>query len=394
MNINEKFIIDILRSFINNEGVIISQDVDWGTIVHLARINSISAIVWYVLSLSDIDIVPDKVKQSLFEEYNCTLTMSINRDEHMKSLIDVLNSNEIDHLLFKGYVVKELYTVPELRTFGDIDFAIRLDDRKKCDTLMRHQGYQPESDWEPVYSYKDGLEYYEVHTEIIDSNLNNKCDYIAYFRGFWQHAQNIDQRTFQLSPEYHLIFLLMHIVKHLYGSGAGIRMYLDIAFYINKYRNQIDWKHFSQEIEYLMISKFVNVAFSAVEKWFGIDIPFVLKETDDDFLNQFLTFTLNGGVFGFDDKPISYSLLRKNTDEKGVRRFRAFLSRAFPPAESIEVRYTYLHNKHWLLPVAWVHRLFKKNRSTAEYVKESKGILYADSETIRQMHEFYEKIGL
>ena len=97
-------------------------------------------------------------------------------------------------------------------------------------------------------------------------------------------------------------------------------MYLDIAFYINKYRNQIDWKHFSQEIEQLKISKFFNIAFCAVEKWFGIESPIALKETDDEFSNQFLTFTLKGGVFGFDDKPASLSLLRKNTDEKGVRR--------------------------------------------------------------------------
>ena len=389
MNVNEKLIIDILRSFINNEGVLIPQNVDWGTIVHLAKINSISAIVWYVLSISGIDAVPENVKQSLFEEYNCTLTMSINRDEHMKRLIEVLNSNGIDHLLFKGYVVKDLYTIPELRTFGDIDFAIRLDDRKKCDTLMRHQGYQLEADWEPVYSYKDGLEYYEVHTEIIDSNLNNKCDYIAYFRDFWQHALRIDQNTFSLSPEYHLIFLLMHIVKHLYGSGAGIRMYLDIAFYINKYRNQIDWKHFSQEIDFLHISTFINVALCAVEKWFRIESPISLHETNDVFLNQFLTFTLNGGVFGFDDKPASHSLLRKNTDEKGVRRFRAFLSRAFPSAKTIEVRYTYLQNKHWLLPIAWVHRLFKKERSVAEYVKSSKELFLTDKDDILKLQEIY-----
>ena len=394
MNVNEKLIIDILRSFIYNEGVVIPRDVDWGTIVHLAKINSISAIVWYVLSISGIDAVPDNVKQSLFKEYNCTLTMSINRDEHMKRLIEVLNSNGIDHLLFKGYVVKDLYTIPELRTFGDIDFAIRLDDRKKCDTLMRHQGYQLEADWEPVYSYKDGLEYYEVHTEIIDSNLNNKCDYIAYFRDFWQHALRIDQNTFSLSPEYHLIFLLMHIVKHLYGSGAGIRMYLDIAFYINKYRNQIDWKHFSQEIEQLKISKFFNIAFCAVEKWFGIESPIALKETDDEFSNQFLTFTLKGGVFGFDDKPASLSLLRKNTDEKGVRRLKAFLSRAFPSAKTIEVRYTYLQNKHWLLPVAWVHRLYNKDRSVAEYVRSSKELFLTDKDDIVKLQKIYNYLEI
>ena len=166
-------------------------------------------------------------------------------------------------------------------------------------------------------------------------------------------------------------------------------MYLDIAFYINKYRNQIDWKHFSQEIDFLHISTFINVAFCAVEKWFRIESPISLHETNDVFLNQFLTFTLNGGVFGFDDKPASHTLMRKKKEKKGVRRFRAFLSRAFPSAKTIEVRYTYLQNKHWLLPIAWVHRLYKKERSVAEYVKSSKELFLTDKDDILKLQEIY-----
>ena len=71
-----------------------------------------------------------------------------------------------------------------------------------------------------------------------------------------------------------------------------------------------------------------------------------------------------------------------------------FSSSTFPSADTIEVRCTYLQNKHWLLSVAWVHRLYNKDRSVAEYVKESKGILTADSERVQRMHKFYEEIGL
>ena len=99
-------------------------------------------------------------------------------------------------------------------------------------------------------------------------------------------------------------------------------------------------------------------------------------------------------MFGFDDKPASLSLLRKNTDEKGVRRLKAFLSRAFPSAKTIEVRYTYLQNKHWLLPVAWVHRLFKKERSAAEYVRSSKELFLTDKDDILKLQKIYNYLEI
>ena len=45
---------------------------------------------------------------------------------------------------------------------------------------MRKNGYQIGDDWEPVYSYSMGTEHYEVHTELLDSNINERLDYRAY----------------------------------------------------------------------------------------------------------------------------------------------------------------------------------------------------------------------
>ena len=312
----------------------------------------------------------------------------------MKSVIELLSKNGIDHLLFKGYVVKDLYTVPELRTFGDIDFAIRLEDRAKCNELMQQNGFRLLDDWEPVYSYEYELEHYEVHTELLDSNLNERMDYKAYFSDFWNHAQKIDKHMYVLEPEYHLLYLLMHIAKHLYGSGAGIRMYLDIAFFIKHYREQIDWQHFQSEIEKLKLSDFVNTVFSAVEEWFEIKIPISLKSKDSDFLDKFTEFTLNGGVFGFVDKSSVVNQLRKNADERSINRSTTLLNRTFPPVKHMKARYTYLQTKPWLLPVAWVHRFFKKKGATVIYIKESKELLTTNKDEVIELNELYKQIGI
>lgn len=395
MNSVQKAILSILKAFLNNQkNIEIPDGFNWNEFDKLVRINNISGIVGYMFLQSAAGTIPAEIRKRYRVEFLTTASVSASREDSMESLIGVLRANDIDHLLFKGYVVRDLYTVPELRTFGDIDFAIKPKDRQKCDELMRQNGYQLLENWEPVYVYESAIEHYEVHTELLDSNLNEKADYRQYFKDFWEHALKKDERTYVLEPEYHLIFLLMHIAKHLYGSGAGIRMYLDIAFYIRKYRQTIDWKRFKSEIDSLKLSKFVNTVFTAVQEWFGIESPVPLEKTDNDFTERFLTFTLNGGVFGFEDKSSALTQLRKNTAEGSVNRKKTLLNRAFPPVRNMEARYTYLQTKPWLLPAAWVHRFFKKKNTTGEYLKESRELLTTNADEVVELGEFYKRIGI
>ena len=395
MNNNHLAILSILRAFLNDQqNIDISHDVDLKTFNRLAEINSISGIVGYVLQQSDTSCIPPAIREKYESDFLSTIMITTMRDEDMKSLIDLLNENGIDHLLFKGYIVKDLYTAPELRTYGDIDFAIRRESRGKCNALMRKSGYRLLDDWEPIYSYEKNNEHYEIHTELLDSNLNNNYDYRAYFRDFWKQTELLEQHSYTLNLEFHLLYLLMHIAKHVYGSGAGIRMYLDIAFYLRAYREQIDWEHFQQEVQTLKLDRFVNTVFTAVEKWFEIESPIPLKAVDKEFMDEFLTFTLNGGVFGYEGKAAELSQVRKNSKDGTVKRADTLLKRAFPSADTIKSRYTYLDGKPWLLPVAWVHRFIKNRHRTASHIEVSKRILKTNKKEVIELNDFYRKIGI
>lgn len=395
MKTNIQAILSVIKIFLySNKPMIVYDGIKWEEFNHLVEINSISGIIGYVLEQSEGIDCPDEIRQLFADAYLSTIAITTIRDEAMKLLIDLLTDNGIDHLLFKGYVVKDLYTVPELRTYGDIDFVIRREDRAKCDALMRKNGYQIGDDWEPVYSYSMGTEHYEVHTELLDSNINERLDYRAYFKDFWDHTKKTAEHTYVFEPEYHLIYLLMHIAKHLYGSGAGIRMYLDIAFFLREYRDSIDWIHFQKEIEKLQLSQFVNTVFSAVEEWFDVKSPIPLKTLEPGFMDRFLTFTLNGGVFGFEGRSSAVTQLRKTASEGSVNRASTLLNRAFPPVKHLKARYTYLQTKPWLLPVAWIHRLFKKKGTTVDYIKESKELLSTKKDEVVELNELYKIIGI
>lgn len=308
-----------------------------------------------------------------------TVGLSARKAERMRELMERLDTDGIDHLLLKGFVVRDIYCVPELRTFGDIDFLIRLEDREKCDKLMMSGGFQRKTDWEPVFSYQKGIEHYEIHTDIMEVDVSDQADYKGYFQKVWEHACLQDGHTWLLDVEFHLLYLLTHIAKHISGAGAGIRMYLDIAFYLKRYRDEIDWEHFRKEVDTLGFNRFVNVVFTAVEQWFGVESPIQLTPIEGKLMVDFLDFTLDGGVFGFIGREPGLNDLKKvNRSDDTVDRRLTLIHRMFPPASKLESRYTYLQGRHWLLPVAWFHRFIRTRDKLNQHLSEAKGIVTAD----------------
>ena len=141
-----------------------------------------------------------------------------------EELSKTLSENGIDHLPVKGWYLRHLYEVPELRTFGDIDVLIRRKDRQRVHALMVSMGFSVQTDWEPTYTYRRGAEFYELHTNLMDASLDGRSDLPAYFADAWDHAQVVSGRCFAPEPEFHFLYTRCQLAKHLYAGGAGRRM--------------------------------------------------------------------------------------------------------------------------------------------------------------------------
>ena len=387
-----------LRSFVQGSAPQALTEEQWRKLMELSYIHSTQGIVCHVY-LSHPELVsPElrpKLRQMCFHEVGIYAT----RAERMVQLATQLNQNAIDCLLFKGFVVRQYYPVPELRTFGDIDLVIRKEDREKCHSLMLSLGYTPKVDWEPVYSYvKDG-EYYEIHTQILEVDVSDKADYMTYFADAWQHAQQNTSipipHIYEFSPEFHFLYLLTHIAKHISGSGAGIRMYLDLAFFLQHFGDSLRWDWVAQELRKLQLTDFTNVALNAVEHWFGVPSPLPLTAVEEEIMADFLEFTLFGGVYGYAGRDKSLVFLKQqDRNGKKISKFRTLLFHAFPPVSSLKDRYAYLQRRPWLLPWAWVQRLFDSRKEWGRFADHTKNIITADEKEAEKLRRIYQQIGL
>lgn len=387
-----------LKSFVQDTKPEIEEKVDYEQLLQVARINSTEGIVNYIL-MKNPGMVDPGYYAYMRRQCLSEIALYSRRTEQMKTLIQKLEENGIDHLLFKGFVVREYFTVPELRTFGDIDFVIRKEDRKRCDELMKELEYEAHENWEPVYSYVKGTEYYEIHTDVMEIDVSDKADYKSYYSHIWENtipsSLTGKKHSYEFTPEFHFLYMLTHIAKHISSSGAGIRMYLDIAFFVKHFGDSIDWKWISGELKKLHFQDFANMTLSAVEQWFGVKSPLSLRTIAGETMEDFLEFTLEGGTYGKQGRDRSVVFLKQqNRNEEEISKFKTLVFHIFPPISSLENRYSYLQKHRWLLPVAWVHRVIDNRSSWGRYVDSAKGIISADEEEALRLKRMYKEIGL
>ncbi len=304
-----------------------------------------------------------------------------------------LAAASVDHVLFKGIVVRELYAVPALRTFGDVDLAIREEDRKKSHRLMEKLGYQTVIDHGEVWNYKKGLEYYEIHTDIMRNSPTSRGDQRWYFQDFWKYATKEAEHVFRFTPEFQLIYQLAHLGKHTYGSGAGIRMYLDFAFVLKKQRDVIDWAKVLEELKKTELDQFFCLVMTATAKWFGLALPEEILPAEDAICEELFQYTMEAGVFGFNNRKLSREQIRKGA-EAGNGKKNAWRKILFPRVEEIAKRYTYLKKAPFLLPIAWIDRVFRNRKIIWRRITQLKDIWQTDNKQIQKDIEFQKRIGL
>ena len=383
-------IFELIRAFIHDTEPELKGTVDWDDIFYYARINAIAGIVGYIVT--KYSLCEDKKKAAQFEkEMVGVYGWQYRRKAQMEKMVCILNEQKIDHILMKGYLVKDLYPVPELRWYGDIDFVIHKEDRSKTDQLMRNLGFEVSDNWEPVYSYSKDTEYYEIHTEILDADIGDGKQR-EYFSDIWNHARPVKEHTYRFEQEYHFIYLIAHLAKHAYKSGAGIRMYLDIALFIKEYRNTLNWNQVLEQLSELGLRRFFYTVCTACRQWYEVEPPCTIEAIDQKAFDVFTEMAVEGGTFGASTANDALETLKEADDSQS--RIMTVINQIFPSAQEIQARYTYLQKHKWLLPVAWIDRVFRNRGILKQRINMAKEIVTADEDEVKHLRDLNKEIGL
>lgn len=386
----KEYFLHLLSSYINNNTPSEESLVDWDEILYLSQIHSVQSIIY--ISINKLKNKPP-IYDRLKELFYMSVSISTMQETIMRKVIETLTKNNINHVLFKGYVLRNYYPNKEARTFGDIDLLIDKKDRDKCDIVLKKIGFNFIEDeyLNEVWTYRKGAVTIEVHTEIMYENTFLDYDYRSYFNKKSQNSQRISKNTYELKKEDHFLYIIVHIAKHFHNTGVGIRMIIDIAVFLKKYENEMDMNYIFSELTILKLDKFSNIIFYICKKYFNTNIKCVALNINQE--KDVLNYILNHGVFGFDNKDIYDIQFYREEDNK----FAVIRKRLFPDYETMKKQKLWFKNgKKILLPYAWIRRLLEfliKKEKRCEVLRKIKNLSIQGNDS--KIHiEILKKVGL
>lgn len=389
--VNLQFL-DLLKSSLNNDiyegGDIDSQDLK--QIYNLAQMHHVVPMIYGVLRNEEFFKNADENFKMMFKQVAFKLVVSqIQRSNRFLELYKILKEKNIETIVFKGIIFRNMYNNPDDRMSSDEDILVKKEDYEKLKDILCGEGLEfiEKEGNECAYLCRNTGLCIEVSTSLFSheskayGHLNRLFDDI-FEKSITINIDGVDIKT--LSHEQHLIYIVFHNMKHFLHGGFGIRQVADFSKYIETYGQFIDWEKFWSDLKILNYDTFALNLIDISLKYLGFDYTKaiypkgvrdfnIIINSKDYYINSddLISDILSAGVFGGSTKERKHTaLMTLNAveDQKNGNRFKAI----FPSVDYLKGNYTYLQKHPILLPIAWTQRIFsyiKRNKNnTTSYI--------------------------
>lgn len=236
---------------------------------------------------------PEQVRQMLERQYYETLGHNSLLFSELAKFAALLDAAAIRYIVLKGAALAAtVYEEPGLRSMGDLDVMVPVDDFAEAQSLAESLGYRLAAP--PLFSRSHELQgrhlemrrmvgsnpvALELHDEPIGGR-GYRTQLPASW--FWEHSQKINIKNGDrvlpataevLSSEAHALFLSGHLVLQHGGSLARMIWFLDIHKLVRSDRVSFDLSEFSQLAQTRGWSAVAQAALSSCIARFETPIP-------------------------------------------------------------------------------------------------------------------------
>lgn len=384
MNLAQRQIVEFIKSAINGKQINIDKvkDTDWEEIINLLREHKVEGLVY--------SVIPNEIKETipseLLNQWKKEVFMSgVTQQRHMKEIENVLiefNKENIDVLVLKGLVIRDLYPNATLRTMSDADIVVKGKDLDESKEILTKIGYTEYKQTPNDFMFiKSGCLPIELHWDLADDHFFKQIS--KFEDDMWPNILPVkigESNANEMGLEDLSIFQCIHMAKHIVYRGFGIRHLVDFTLLVNKRGTEINWVNLLDRCKKYGIYKFVLEVILVCSELFEMNIPSEIELTLDDdksHLDEFIRDVFESGVHGKQDfvssvaSEFAYTADKENgKNETSLKRYMRFL---FPRVENMPDTYNYAKKYKVLCPVAWGHRLVRgvcnKDYSLKEKIK-------------------------
>ena len=363
------------------------DDLNWQKIEQLANEQAVQTLLGYALKLSSGLACPEELRKRLVSQMR-QLAFSNNAwKASILRLIRQMNDAGIPALLIKGYAVADCYAAPDSRMSGDTDLLIDAKDEKRACAFMEANGFAVERRW--TNGHHDVCQHpqlgcVELHVmlydEIVEDVWFGRMDGREFVCEPAIEVVTQDGSYRTLGHTDHMIFLMLHLIKHFIMTGMSLRMMLDVALFFSHHAEKIDSARFWKTMESLKYGTIAQSILWAMVRYCGIDAASIpgLCEACPEQVDMILDDLENGGWLGkIDEKAreegwyeYNRQLIMKNRNKAQYLLFMlrwkmgAYLKALFPSRKTLAIRYPCVQKSALFIPPVWLHRLiFRGSRA-------------------------------
>lgn len=215
-------------------------------------------------------------------------------------------------ILLKGQGVACLYPNPLHRSPGDIDMWVT-GNKKEIRELVREELGAKDFTYHHIGVHNMGITELEIHTTpswMYSYPRNRKLQ--KMFRTWAGSCREIELpdagRVCVPSDEMNRVYLLVHIYRHVFSEGIGLRQMTDYAMLLNRGCSDDDKAVFAGYMKELNMYGFAGAVMYVMKKVFGMRDECLLVEPDTEKGEKLLASIMKGGNFGMYDTSIDRTI--------------------------------------------------------------------------------------
>ena len=394
------------------------KELNWENVFSLAGEQMIKPLIGYALKENpSIGYPEDKAKALIRDSLSAVITESARRSAII-TLLGELEKNGIHSFTVKGFAVASDYALPEARISADTDICISPDDEEKAMAFFESCGFNVERRWlngHHFAAHHPVMGLIEVHIKLYDEIVEDvwfaAVDADSLICQPHKKVHTIDGDYFTLGETDHLIFIILHMIKHFILCGMSLRMMTDVALFISAKKDEIDFERVYSVMKELNYDVFLLTVMRAMQRYSGFDVSCFeeLENVEDEKVEMLLTDLETGGWLGKNnlnerkDGWREYSrqimLRRKSKISYWSYMFRwrsgLGIKSLFPPKNRLLGDYPCLNRFPWLLPLVWLHRIlfkgFAKGKKNKEDIIHNENDISAES---KRRVEMFRSLGI
>lgn len=346
-----------------------SIKLDYQKLFDLASQHQISALIYN--QIYNFDDLPEEIKQRWKRDALKINAFQTRKTMKILQVYSQFLKQGLKVLIVKGLVCRSLYPQPDNRQSNDEDLYVQKGEYEAVKDILLKNNFTVISESGDVTTFIDpvsGLSI-ELHTALFSLESKAYGNYQRYFDQAFDECivHSIDGvEVYSLEYTQHLLFLILHFVKHFFHGGIGIRQVVDIVMYSEAYGDKVDWDRLYDILKdlniYVLIVNLFAMAHDKLEfDYTKIRVPEGIDKSDyQDLLKDIM----DAGIFGqSSSERIHSATITLNTISDGKT---SVLKSIFPSLKEMQGKYKYLNKYPVLLPFAYFSRIvnYKKNNSS------------------------------